>query len=491
MENEQIRVRIAPSPTGKLHLGTARAALFNYLYAKRTNGRFILRIEDTDRERSKEEYEIDITDNLTWLGINCDEGPLAGDGFGPYRQSERLDIYQKYQEQLLIEKKIYHCFCTEAELEKEREAAKTAHKPYIYSGKCRNLTEDEISTNLKAKKTFVLRFQSPDKIIEFEDLIRGNIKIDTKTFGDFVVVKSDNTPLFLFASVLDDALMKITHVIRGEDHISNTPKQLLILEALGLKAPIYGHLPLIVNADHSKLSKRKNPTSITDDYRQKGYLPEALINFMAYLGWNPGDDREFFTLKELEQEWSIEHVGKSPAVFDQKKLENLNGYYVRKLTTGELADLALPFVQKISPELIPQIDKNKQLYLSAIVLVQERIKRLEEIPEFIKFFFLEEIKLEKQEIMAKGLPENIANSVFQTVLDQVLKNENQDKDTWSAILRTLAEKNNISDGSLLWAIRYILTGEKASPGAFEMLTTLPNNLIQKRLEQAISFFSKT
>ncbi len=488
MENEQIRVRIAPSPTGKLHLGTARVALFNYLYAKKTKGKFILRIEDTDRERSKEEFEIDITDNLTWLGINCDEGPLAGDGFGPYRQSERFDIYKKYEEKLLGEEKIYHCFCTQEELNNERETAEKDHRPYIYSGKCRDLSKDEIEKKLANNAPFVLRFKSPSKEIEFDDLIRGEIKVHTKTFGDFVIVKSDGTPLFLFASVVDDVDMKITHIIRGEDHISNTPKQLLLLEALGFIAPRYGHLPLIVNPDRSKLSKRKNPTSISDDYRDKGYLAEALVNFMAFLGWNPGDNREFFTLSELAQEWTLERVGKSPSVFDQKKLDHINGHYIRQKKVGELAELCLPFIEKNSPDLFRAVNQNTDLFFNSLIAVQTKIKTLDEVANLINFFFFDQFLLQKNIILDKKLPEEKAKVILKEVLTLIENEGAKSVDEWDSVLRALAKKNEISDGALLWAVRYILTGELASPGAFEMLNILPKESKINRLKKAIELF---
>lgn len=484
--NEEIRVRIAPSPTGKFHLGTARAALFNYLFAKHKGGKFILRIEDTDKERSQKEYELDIINGLQWLGLNYDEGPLTEDARGPYRQSEREKIYKDYIEKLLNEGKAYRCFCSPEELEAERNEAQTNRLPYIYSGKCRNISQEEVEQKIAKGEKYIIRFKTPEKIVEFDDLIRGNIKIDTKTIGDFVIVKSDGTPLFLLASAVDDALMNITHVIRGEDHISNTPKQLMLFEALNFNTPIYGHLPLVVNPDHTKLSKRKNPTSITEDFKEKGYLADAMINFLVLMGWNPGDNHELFTLHQLEKEWQIENVGKSPSVFDIKKLEYLNGYYIRQLQLGEFADLAKPFILKIDPELAKKIDQNKEFYLKAMALIQERVKKLEEVPNLINYFFNDDFAITLDHLLAKKIPSQVVEPIFAQIIEICEKNEIHSRDDWEVYLRGLARKNNIPDGALLWAVRYALTGEIASPGAFEILEVLPCDSLIKRFKKVLS-----
>lgn len=485
MDTNEVRVRIAPSPTGRLHLGSARAALFNYLFAKKTNGKFILRIEDTDTERSKSEYEADIIEGLNWLGLKWDEGPLSKDPKGPYRQSERLEIYKQYIEKLISDGNAYRCFCTIEELEAQRERAQLEHKPFVYSGKCRNLSEVELAQKTQAQAPFVIRFKTAEKIIEFNDLIRGKIAVDTKTIGDFVIVKSDSTPLFLLASAIDDGLMEISHIIRGEDHISNTPKQLMLFDALGFRAPIYGHLPLVVNPDHTKLSKRKNPTSVSADFKNKGYLPDAMINFIALMGWNPKDEREYFTLAELESEWQIENVGKSPAVFDIKRLEHFNSYYIRKMQLGELAEVAKPFIMGQDSELLSHSEKNKDLYFSALALVQERIRRLDEIPSLIMFFFFPDYNLDKKTILEKKFPEQLFEIVFSEIVEQLKNQETLSREAWETYLRALAEKHSISAGALLWAIRYTLTGQTASPGAFEMLTVLPKEEVISRLQRAI------
>ena len=297
-----VRVRIAPSPTGFLHLGTARTALFNYLFAKKYQGRFIVRIEDTDLERSKPEFEKAILEGLKWLGIEWTEGPDLGGEYGPYRQSEREDFYEKYTKKLLTEKKAYFCFCSKKDLEAQRQYLLSIGKPPRYSGKCVNLSEKEVERNLKEGKNYVIRFKVHPQNVEFEDLIRGKIKFDTSLMGDFVIAKDLKSPLYNYACVMDDYEMKISHVIRGEDHISNTPKQILIYKAFQISPPLFAHLPLILGPDRTKLSKRHGAVSISQ-YKKEGYLAESLVNFMAFLGWNPGTEREIYSLSSLVKEF--------------------------------------------------------------------------------------------------------------------------------------------------------------------------------------------
>ncbi len=370
--NEEIRVRIAPSPTGPFHIGTAHTALFNWLFARQKLGQLILRIEDTDALRSKDEFITDITDGLSWLGIDWDEGPERdGDGpYGPYRQSKRLATYLKYARELLDEKKAYYCYCTPEELERERQEQNAKKQAPKYSGKCRNLTAEQIAKYKAEGRKPSIRFIVESKIVKFKDMIKGEMKFDSSLFGDFVIMKSNNIPTFMLAGAIDDFLMKISHVIRGEDHLSNTPRQILLGEALDFSVPEYGHLPLILNPDRTKLSKRKNPTSINKDFRDQGYLPEAMINFIVLMGWSPKNGEEIWSLDDLITEFSFDDVGKSPSIFDQKKLDYLNGYYIRKLLVGELAKMAEPFLHKDGGH-----EKAKDKLLVALALVQE-IKQL-------------------------------------------------------------------------------------------------------------------
>lgn len=484
--NEEIRTRIAPSPTGPLHIGTAHTALFNWLFTRQKNGKFILRIEDTDPARSKDEFVIDIIDGLTWLGLDWDEGPERNDGYGPYRQSQRLDLYKKYAQQLLDDKKAYHCYCTEEELVKEREEQMRQKKAPQYSGRCRNLSEDEISRYKAEGRRPTVRFNmatvEPEKM-KFKDLVKGEVEFDPTLFGDFVILKSDGIPTFLFAGVVDDFEMKISHVIRGEDHLSNTPRQILLAQALNFSLPEYGHLPLILNPDRTKLSKRKNPTSISRDFRDQGYLPDAMINFLALMGWAPqkdsdGDNKEIWPLKDLIHEFNLAEVGTSPSIFDQQKLDFLNGYYIRQMSVGDLAKAAEPFLHKAN------LSDGKEKILIGLSLVQERLKKLAEIPELIDFFFRAPTDFEKILITKDSTREKTLLALEQAY--HYLGDENDfGRDSLDQLLRAIAEKNKLKAGEVLWPVRVALTGKEASPGAFEVLEALGKDESLVRIKKAI------
>ena len=336
-EKEEVRVRLAPSPTGFLHLGTARTALFNLIFARRYGGKFIIRIEDTDLERSEKKYEEEILNGLKWLGIESEE-PFT-------RQSERTDVYEKYLKKLLEEKKAYFCYCTKEELEAERQSFLSQGISPKYSGKCRDLDAD-------GRKPQLIRLKVAEKEVSFKDLIRGKISFDSALFGDFAIAKDVKTPLYNFANVVDDFALKISHVIRGEDHISNTPKQILIQEALGFPSPHFAHLPLILSPDRSKMSKRYTETSLLS-YKEAGYLPEALVNFLALLGWHPADDKEIMNFEEICHEFDIEKIQKSGAIFNQEKLDWLNYQYIKKMEEEELFKKIKEFIPQdwlIEPE---------------------------------------------------------------------------------------------------------------------------------------------
>ncbi|MBI3485932.1 glutamate--tRNA ligase [Candidatus Daviesbacteria bacterium] len=325
-----VRVRMAPSPTGNLHLGTAYTTLFNYLFAKKNQGKFILRIEDTDKERSKIEFEENILNGLKWLGLIWDEGP--------FRQSERLENYQKEAQKLVAEGKAYHCFCTKEDLDKEREDRQELNLPLVYSGKCRHLSTEDIKTNLDMGKPAAIRFKMPEDrgVISFEDLIHGKISFDSLLLGDMVILRSNQMPLYNFSVVVDDVDMQITHVLRGDDHLSNTPKQIVLFEALGAKVPEFAHWPSILNPDRiGKLSKRNNATSI-DDYKKLGFLSEAIVNYLALLGWTFPEEKEIMSLTEMEKEFDLKKMRLSPAAFNMEKFEWINGEYIRKLSEEEL-----------------------------------------------------------------------------------------------------------------------------------------------------------
>jgi len=363
----KVRVRIAPSPTGFAHLGTASTALYNVLFARANGGTFVLRIDDTDADRNRPEYEAVIYESLHWLGLDWDEGPDKGGPYGPYRQSERVDRYKQDAARLLAEGKAYRCYCTPEELDAERKQAQAEKRPYKYSRRC--------LTNAPTGRTeFTVRFKVPGGDVRFTDMIRGEMAFDSRLIGDFILVKSDGYPTYQFASPVDDALMKISHVIRGEEHLSNTPYQLMIVDALGYARPLaYAHMPLILAKDGSKLSKRKHPESNLMLYREKGYLPEALINYLALLGWNPGTSQEIFSFDELVRQFSFDRVQHAGARFDWEKLNWINGEYIRRLDDEELARRLQPF--------LPQLDET--VIRRAVPPLKTRMTKLADAAELL------------------------------------------------------------------------------------------------------------
>lgn len=450
-----VRARIAPSPTGFLHLGTARTALFNWLFAKNHGGTFILRIEDTDLERSDQKYEKDIIENLQWLGLDWNEGP--------YRQSERLAIYETYIKKLLQENKAYYCFCTKEELEEEKEAMLSQGLPPKYSGKCRHNKNPDLS------RPSVIRFRMPDTEVVFHDLIRGKVKFNTGLIGDIVIAKELRAPLYNLAVVIDDFEMKISHVIRGEDHISNTPKQIMLQNALGFEEPIYAHLPLILSPDRSKLSKRYLETSV-DDYRREGYLPEALINFLALLGWHPEKDREVLSIEELINEFNLKRIQKGGAIFNLEKLDWLNGQYIMKLKPEELARRLENFIPRKWLE-------DRGFLVKIVEIEKERIKKLTDFPKLVGFFFELPDYPAKLLIWDKTPKENILGNLrsISFLVEDFTEAENK--------IMALAEKEG--RGEILWPFRVALSGQIASPGPFEIMKVLGKEETLKRLEIAI------
>ncbi len=489
--SDTVRVRIAPSPTGKFHLGTARTALFNYLFAKKQEGKFIVRIEDTDQARSQVQFTTDILDGLNWLGLQWDEGPdLNGKTvgkFGPYLQSQRLGLYQQYVDQLLEQGKAYKCFCTPVELEAERNAQQKANQPPKYSGKCRKLAKEQIAKNEAANLPFAVRFVVEPQTVTVTDLIRGTVEFDAALIGDFPIVRADGMPLFIFTNVIDDNTMEISHVLRGEDHLANTAKQLLLCKGIGFLTPEFGHLPLIFNADRTKMSKRKNPVSITDDYRAKGYLPEALVNFLALLGWASGTDREIYTLSELVKEFELERVGKSAAIFDPEKLLWMNGYYIRSLQLGDLATRCKEFIK--DKEILKKIEADPEFYLQVISQVQDRLKLLGEVEELIEFFYKEPV-YDASLLIARKSDAEQTEKALELALTEIKKLKKMTLDETEATLRGVAKVNGLTAGELLWAVRVALTGKEASPGVFELLEVFGKDEAVKRIEVALKKLKK-
>ena len=381
-----VRVRFAPSPTGHLHVGGARTALFNFLYARKTGGKFILRVEDTDLERSTKESEEMVLSDLKWLNLDWDEGPDKGGEYGPYRQSERLDIYKKYAFKLLEEGKAYKCFCTDEELEEMRKKAEEEKRPPHYDGRCRRLSEEEIKEKMDTGIPYTIRFKVPDRDYVLYDIVRGKVEWKSGVLGDFVILRSNGMPVYNFCVVIDDYLMKISHVIRAEEHLPNTLRQLMLYEALNWKAPKFAHVSLILGKDRSKLSKRHGATSVSQ-FKKEGFLPEAMTNYLALLGWNDGTDREEFTLKELIEKFSLKRVSKSPAVFDIDKLKWINSLHIKKLSDSDYLKLSEEFVCEKFPFLKNAYKNKKEWMLKVVNMVKKGLNTLKEIPDQIAFLF--------------------------------------------------------------------------------------------------------
>lgn len=478
------RVRFAPSPTGYFHIGLARTALFNWLVAKKYGGKFIIRIEDTDVERSKPEFEKDIIDGLKWLGLFWDEGPEMGGGYGPYRQSENLDVYKKYLRQLIDTDQAYYCFCSEEDLEAKRQDALSRGEMFRYDGHCRNLLPEEVQKKLKNKEPFVIRLKMPEKKFIFNDIIRGKVEFDGSLIGDQVIAKNFRLPLYNFTVVVDDHNMRITHVIRGEDHISNTPKQIALYEALDWPIPVFGHLPLILDKNRAKLSKRFGAVAV-NEYHKDGYLPEALVNFLVFLGWHPEEKtgegaKEILSKEELIRQFSLERVQKAGAIFNVEKLNWLNGEHIKKMPLNDFVEQAVLF---LIPALGEKVTRDIDYLKKVLALHQERVKKLSELPNLVGYFFdLPDYPSELlywQDMKKADLAINIDLLIN---LFSNLEEANFTKKQLEIILMPEAEKRG--RGQLLWPLRVALSGAKNSAGPFEIMDIIGKSETLKRLETA-------
>jgi glutamyl-tRNA synthetase len=475
----EVRVRFAPSPTGHLHVGNARTALFNYLFSRSMKGTFILRIEDTDMARSTIESEKLIYEDLKWLGIDWDEGPLKGGKFAPYRQSERLGIYKKYTDLFISEKRAYYCFCTKEELEKERNKAISEGKPQIYSGKCRHLTEEEIKKNIKEGRPYAIRFKIEKESVIVEDLIHGVINFPTNAFGDFIIVRPDGMPIYNFVVVIDDALMQVSHVIRGDDHLSNTPKHVLLFEALGFKIPFFAHIPMILGPDRTKLSKRHGVTSIAS-FREIGYLPEALFNYLALLGWSPEGDKEVIKKEEILTSFHLEDVSKSPAIFDFEKLKWLNGIYIRELDNIKLAEMVRPFL--VNDQIVDEetINKLGERFVNIVASVKDNLVVLSDISKGVKIYFtyenpsLEAIEFVKNEGSKNVL--EVALELLDSVSDLYLSEEQ-----YSSIINNLKTSTKAKGKKLFMTLRAGISGKLEGPDLKSLYINIPVMEIKRRI----------
>ncbi len=480
-----VKVRFAPSPTGDLHVGNIRTALFDWAYARHTGGTFLFRIEDTDTTRVTDEYIKAAIDTLKWLGLDWDEGPEVGGDNGPYLQSQRLDIYTHWAHTFIEQKDAYYCYCTPQELEAVREAQRAANQAPGYNGHCRELSAEQIAEYKRQERGAVVRMRMPEGTTTFVDLIRGEMQFDHKFVPDFVLARADGSPLYTLAVAVDDVLMKVTHILRGEDLLSSTPRQIRVYQAMGLKEqeyPVFAHLPFVMGADNAKLSKRNGEVSIAW-YRDKGFLPEAICNYLALLGWSPGDDRENVTMKELCELFTVEKVNSSPARFDMKKLEAINGDKIRALTIEDFLSWVLPFLIKAG--VISGTPDEIELVKRALPIIQERIIMFSEVPAMLNFLFVQELTIESE-----SLPK-IKDADAKVILRRSLK-ELEPISEWThitieAVLRTsLIDEMGLKPRVAFGAVRIATTGGTVSPPLFESMELLGKEASLARISAALA-----
>lgn len=483
MTQKKIRTRFAPSPTGYLHIGGLRTALYAYLLAKQHNGQFILRLEDTDVERYVEGAAEAIYKGLKWAGLQYDEGPDIGGSFAPYIQSQRLDIYKKYAQELLAKGHAYYCFCDKATLETMRQEQTDKKQAPKYDRRCLALSKEEINIKLVDNTPHVIRLKIPaDRTIIVNDLVRGQVVYKSDELDDQVLLKSDGYPTYHLAVVVDDHEMKITHVTRTEEWLPSTPKHVLLYEYFGWDAPQWAHLPLLLNADKTKMSKRKGDVAV-DDYIKKGYLPEAMINFLAFLGWNPGTEKEIYSMEELLKEFSLERVHKAGAIFNIEKLNWYNAYYLKQLPLEKLTELCIPYLTDL-PSHQEWSDKSKLKKI--IALEQERLQTLSEIGEHIAFFFelpeYDKLLLKWKEMSDKEIKKSL--EAAQEIIANIPDNEFSKANLQEKLIAKAGEHNN--KGELLWPLRVALSGQKNSPPPFDIAEIMGKEESLKRIEKAIA-----
>ncbi|MDE2180076.1 MAG: glutamate--tRNA ligase [candidate division NC10 bacterium] len=475
----KVRVRFAPSPTGYLHVGGARTALYNWLFARHENGDFILRIEDTDAERSTDESTTTILEALRWLGLDWDEGPEVGGPVGPYRQAERLKLYHDYAQRLLDEGKAYYCTCTSEELEARRKAALAAGISPKYDGRCRERGNDAAGAG--GKGAVVRLLVGEDGSIEIADLVHGPIRFETGDLDDFILLRSDGMPTYNFAVVVDDVLMDITHVIRGDDHISNTPRQITLYEALGLSIPRFAHIPMILGPDRSRLSKRHGATSVLA-YQQMGYLPEAMVNYLVRLGWSHGD-QEIFTQDELVRRFSLEKVGKTPAVFDPVKLEWLNGQYIKQAAADRLTALLRPFWEAAGVSRDELAGMGEERLQRVACLFQERARTLTELASSSRFVF--DGKIERDESAVRKVLTTEAKERVRALLSEIEALPTFTAATLESLFRTRAAALGLKLVDLAQPFRVALSGKTVSPPIFPIMELMGWEAVRRRVEEAL------
>jgi len=472
-----VRVRFAPSPTGYLHIGNVRTALFNYLFAKSNNGKFIVRIEDTDKERSKSEYVEQIFNDLRWLGLLWDEGPDIGGDKGPYEQSKRLEFHLKAVDKLVSEGNAYPCFCTPEVLDQVKKESQAKGLPPRYDNRCSKLSAEEVNEKKTQGLKFAIRFKIDQPEVQFKDLVRGEVKFDMNLFGDFIIVRPDGSPTFHLAVCYDDGAMGITHVLRGEDHLANTPRHILLTKALGFEPPQYAHLSLITSRGGEPLSKRSGAKSI-EEYKKLGYTPEVVDNYLSLLGWSPGDDREIFSLEQLEKEFSLKRVGKSSATFDVEKFDWLSGEHIRRFTDEEYVEKATQYLKE--QNLIPEFLKSSESLLNQILLIfKDNITRFEELTDRLSIYDPNSPIQDEFVLKQEGVSE-----IIQTVRGYIQSLGAEEAMDFSQLNTTLKESVSKKGKELYLPLRVGLTFRSHGPEMKRILPFLDKQLCLKRLEEA-------
>ena len=487
----KIRTRFAPSPTGYVHLGSLRSSLYEYLFAKSLGGVFYLRIEDTDQSREVSGAVENLLNVLKWAGIEPDEGIclnpegiVAEKGkFGPYTQSRRLELYQKYAKELVSAGKAYYCFCTPERLESLRRDQEAAKKPTRYDGACRSLSAEECQKRISAGEKFVIRMRVPEnEKLTFNDMVRGEVTFNTSEIDDQVLIKADGFPTYHLAHVVDDHLMKSTHIIRGEEWLPSTPKHLLLFKYFGWQAPVYAHLPLILNPDKTKLSKRQGDVAV-EDYRDKGYLPEALVNYVALLGWNPGTEQEIFSLAELKKVFSFDKVHKAGAVFDIKKLDWMNGEYIKKMPQEKYLAAAKPYLERNLGELADKLAEN------ILILEKDRISKLSDAGTGLEYLIADELDYETDKLVWKKSTAEAAAENLKLVKEELAGYSDWTKENLEKSLLSFIKERGLANGDVLWPLRVALTGQDKSPTPFEVAGVLGKEKTLERIDAAIDKLS--
>ena len=483
-----VRVRFAPSPTGYLHVGGARTALFNWLFARRHGGTFVLRIEDTDAERSSTDMVEGILDGLRWLGLDWDEGPLVGGPVGPYFQSERVDRYSAAAQRLVDAGRAYYCYCTTEELKVKREAAEREGGAWRYDRACAGLSADEIAANDRTGKPRAVRFRVPDGVTRFDDLVHGPIEFDGAHLEDFVLLRSDGHPTYQLSVVSDDVEMRITHVIRGDDHISNTPKQILLYRALDAPAPAFAHVPLILGPDKKRLSKRHGATSVTE-YARQGYLPEAMMNFLALLGWSPGaTDQELFSREGLIESFDLGGINRGNAVFNPEKLDWFNHQHILRLAPDELARRVRPSLTAAGLWDDAYLGDRHAWLFAVLELLKPRVKKLDDIVEVGRFFFVDLLEYDPAAVDKHLRPVGIADCL-RAIDDSFAALATFDPASTEAVVRTVADTTGVKAATLIHAVRVAVTGKTASPGLFDVLALVGRERTRARIAAALRLIS--